>query len=278
LYFKPSATPQQLIFVSHVMICVFGFVMAAFACLWNAIGIDLGWLFLTMGLVIGGAVFPAAFTVTWKGQTKFGAVIGAIGGLIAGIAAWLIEAKVHYGSINIVTTAGSYPTLAGNMASVLTGLILTVVVSYIKPDDFDWDITRAINAPELRHATEPISEANHYLATVRDEEKEMIEDTELIEDPQKLQGTFIMAVIVSGVLSFVMDFVIPIPMFLSHYVFSLPFFTAWIVISFVWVFSALFLCGLLPIIETRRFFKLLFMEWFGLARKDLGSTGSISPR
>src|ERR1700733_12171659 len=68
LYFKPSATPQQLIFVSHVMICVFGFVMAAFACLWNAIGINLGWLFLTMGLVIGGAVFPAAFTVTWKGQ------------------------------------------------------------------------------------------------------------------------------------------------------------------------------------------------------------------
>lgn len=277
LYFKPSATPQQLIFVSHVMICVFGLVMAAFASLWNAIGIDLGWLFLTMGLLIGGAVFPAAFTVTWKGQTKIGAVTGAIGGLVAGIVAWLIEAKVYYGSINIITTAGSYPTLAGNMASVLAGLILTVVISYIKPDDFDWDITRAINAPELSHATDPISEANHYLATVRDAEKEMIEDTALIEDPQKLQSTFIMAIIVSGVLSFIMDFIIPIPMFLSHYVFSRPFFTAWVAISFVWVFSALFLCGLLPIIETRRFFKLLFMEWSGLARKDLGSTGSISP-
>ncbi|KAF8221796.1 Na+/solute symporter [Tricholoma matsutake] len=289
MYFKPSATPQQLIFVSHVMICVFGFVMAAFACLWNAIGINLGWLFLTMGLLIGGAVFPAALTVTWKGQTKYGAVAGAIGGSLAGLTAWLVEAKVYYGSINIITTAGSYPTLSGNLASVLTGLILTVTVSCIKPDDFNWDITRAINAPELISATDPISEENQYVSDkekdivrekerdiIRDEEKEMLEDTALMDDPQKLQRTFMMAVIVSAVLSFIMDFLIPIPMFLSHYVFSRQFFTGWVVISFVWVFAAFFLCGLLPIIETRRFFKMLFMEWTGLARKDTGSTGSIS--
>jgi len=31
------------------MICFFGLVMAAFACIWNAVGVDLGWLFLVMG-------------------------------------------------------------------------------------------------------------------------------------------------------------------------------------------------------------------------------------
>jgi Na+/proline symporter len=45
-YFQPKATPKQLIFVSHVMICVFGLTMSVFACIWNAASIDLGWLFL----------------------------------------------------------------------------------------------------------------------------------------------------------------------------------------------------------------------------------------
>jgi Na+/proline symporter len=45
-YFQPKATPKQLIFVSHIMICVFGLTMSVFACIWNAASIDLGWLFL----------------------------------------------------------------------------------------------------------------------------------------------------------------------------------------------------------------------------------------
>jgi hypothetical protein len=68
------------------------------------------------------------------------------------------------------------------------------------------------------------------------------------------------AILAPVVLSFIMDFLIPIPMFLSHYVFSNKLFTAWVVISFIWVFGSLTLCGLLPIIETRRFFKQLFVR------------------
>ena len=62
-YIKPSATPKQLIFVAHVCICIWGVVMAVFAIIWNVIGIDLGWLFLVMGLLIGGAVFPGQFSL-----------------------------------------------------------------------------------------------------------------------------------------------------------------------------------------------------------------------
>ena len=51
-YIKTSATPNQLIFVSHVMICVFGMTVAVFACIWNAIGIDLGWLVIPMNQLI----------------------------------------------------------------------------------------------------------------------------------------------------------------------------------------------------------------------------------
>lgn len=148
-YIKPTATPDNLIFISHIMICVFGLTMAVFACIWNAIGIDLGWLFLVMGLLIGGAVFPVAFAITWRGQSAAGAISGALGGLAAGLIAWLAVAKVYFGEVTVATTGTEYSTLAGNLAAIMTGLILTTVVSVARPQNFDWEVTRAINALPL---------------------------------------------------------------------------------------------------------------------------------
>lgn len=259
-YIKPSATPTQLIFVSHIMIGVFGLTMAVFACIWNIIGIDLGWLFLTMGLLIGGAVFPAAFAITWRGQTKAGAISGAVTGLMAGIIAWLAVAQTYYGAITVSTTGMEYPTLAGNLAAVMTGLIVSVAVSLARPQPFDWEVTRLINAPGVLSSTNPDSASddpnnNKELATVIDEEKEMREDAAAVEEPLKLQSAFKLACIASFVLTFIMDFLIPIPMFLSRYIFSQGFFTAWVIISFIWVFCSAAITTILPLWETADFFK-----------------------
>ena len=273
-YVKPSATPEQLIFVSHVMIGVFGLTMAVFACIWNAIGIDLGWLFLTMGLLIGGAVFPAAFAITWRGQTKAGAISGAVTGLAAGLIAWLTTAYHYYGTLTVATTGLEYPTLAGNLAAVMTGLIVSVTVSLIKPASFDWDTTRLINAATMTTSTvtsnsmtnEDISKKAD-LPTVRDEEKEQVEDIAAMEEPSQLRSAFKLACIASFVLTFLMDFLIPIPMFLSHYIFSQGFFTAWVIISFIWVFCSAAISTILPIIEAAGFFNNLVgevgAEWRG---------------
>jgi hypothetical protein len=313
VYIKPSASPKDLIFVSHIMICFFALVMAAFACIWNAIGIDLGWLFLVMGLLIGGAVFPAAFAVTWKGQTRAGAISGALSGLAAGLIAWLVEVQVYYGEFSIATTGASYPTLAGNMAAVLTGLIVTIVVSLIKPDDFDWTITRDINAPSSlygdvapgpkagatladpttttgaeSHGVAPVEthaeeeepkDPNHNrdLPTVIDENKEEAEDAAILENPKSLQRTFMMALILSTVLSITMDVIIPLPLFLSHYIYSKGFFTFYIVISFMWVFAAFGLCGILPIWETRTFWREFLTEVFTGRKKNANVVTGVPP-
>ncbi|KAK4888314.1 hypothetical protein LTR27_012765 [Elasticomyces elasticus] len=282
-YVKPAATPSELIFVSHVMICFFGLVMAAFACIWNAVGVDLGWLFLVMGLIIGGAVFPAAFTLCWKGQTKIGALAGCLGGLVAGVTAWLVQAHVQYGELSIASTGASYPTLAGNMAAVLTGLLLSFGVSIVKPDNFNFDITRTINAAspvatphserseESQDDKEKDSEDRqpsiHELTSVQTEDREMIEDAEYLRDPKGLQRTFYFALILSCTLSFIMDFLIPMPMFFSHYVFSKGFFLGWVVIGFLWVFFAVFTCGILPIMETWPFWVMLFGKITGRGGK-----------
>lgn len=243
-YIKPTASPSSLIFVSHCMIVVFGFTMAVFACIWNAAGIDLGWLFLVMGLLIGGAVFPAAFAITWRGQSTVGAIAGAISGLFAGIIAWLATAYVYFGKINVETTGTEYATLAGNLAAIMTGLIVTVVVSLIKPQNFDWEITRSINAvpidqivpaapspveekdndkltpgtirgddeKEKESESAPATPPSESLPTVQAEDAEKAEDEALEDQPSKLRGAFKLACIASFVLTFLMDFLVSWPL------------------------------------------------------------------
>lgn len=279
-YVKPAATPEQLIAVSHIMIGVWGLVMAIFACIWNVIGIDLGWLFLVMGLLIGGAVFPAAFAITWKGQTNAGALSGAVTGLCAGLIAWLVTAHQYYGSLSVSTTGMEYPTLAGNLAAIMIGLIVTVTVSLAKPEPFNWETTRSINAPSSL-ATTPSSGSiekeldekadpnrNNNLPTVRDEEQDMREDELAVEEPKKLRRAFKVACIASFLLTFSMDFLIPIPMFLSHYVFSQGFFVAWVVITFGWVFCSTAISVILPVWETAGFFRDLYGEVVGGKKRE----------
>ena len=50
------------------------------------------------------------------------------------------------------------------------------------------------------------------------------------------------------------------PMFFSHYIFSKGFFTAWVIISFIWVFASTAISVILPIVETAGFFKRLVGE------------------
>lgn len=292
-YIKPSAKPKNLIFVSHCMIIVFGLVMALFACIWNAIGIDLGWLFLVMGLIIGGAVFPVAFTICWRGQSALGAISGAVVGLAAGLIAWLVTAKQYFGDISVASTGMEYSTLAGNLAAIMTGLIVTSVISLIKPQNFDWEITRAINAipasdgmttvvagvKDPSHHTDPtlvndsdkekddeaatsapVTPPNEELPTRLHEDKEHQIDETLEDHPSSLQGTYKLALIASFLMTFIMDFLIPMPMFFSHYIFSRGFFTGWVIITFIWVFCSVGISVILPVWETAGFFKNLVKE------------------
>jgi hypothetical protein len=60
---------------------------------------------------------------------------------------------------------------------------------------------------------------------MQDEEKEALEDKAVLEDPTKLNHVLKVAWIASTVLTLTMCLIIPLPMFLSHYIFSKRFFT-----------------------------------------------------
>ena len=65
----------------------------------NAIGLNLGWVYLFMGVMIGSAVIPLWNMMTWKDASGKGAVIAAWGGLVLAIAGWLIALLVLYSAL-----------------------------------------------------------------------------------------------------------------------------------------------------------------------------------
>ena len=153
----------------------------------------------------------------------------------------------------------------------MIGLIVSVAVSLAKPQPFTWDTTRLINAPSLiatpssnsidkEEKEKDTPPQGSRLPTVREEDQEMQEDEVAVEEPKKLRRAFKVACIASFLLTFSMDFLIPIPMFLSHYVFSQGFFIAWVVITFIWVFCSTAISVILPIWETAGFFRQLYGE------------------
>ncbi|GBE84789.1 predicted protein [Sparassis crispa] len=272
IHFKPDAPPETLIKVSHIMVGIWAIIMSSVACLWNGIGISLNWLYLFAGTVYTSAVGPIVLTVLWRKQTRAAVFVGALGGLCIGITCWLVVAKAYYGELSITTTGEMYPMLAGNLGSCCSGVLISIIVTLIKPDNkFDWTETKKINSrghalvsagrpdePQTRSSlngptsalkSEKNSEVMHVLTANDKMELDLKDDTH--EDTEMLQKSLVMATWSSLAVTFILIFLIPIPMFLSHYVFSLHFFRAWVVISVLWLFVAALITSILPVWESR---------------------------
>jgi hypothetical protein len=84
--------------------------------------------------------------ITWKRCNGTGAVVGCVTGFCCAIIGWLVcTAKLNDGVINVETTFQDYPMLTGNLLSIGIGGIITIGWSLIRPANFDWEVTRAIN-------------------------------------------------------------------------------------------------------------------------------------
>jgi urea-proton symporter len=100
-YMNPDATGEQILYVSRVVLVVFGLLMGALSILLYEIGVNLGWVYLFMGVVIGSAVAPLWNMMTWKKASGTGAMIAAWAGLVFAVVGWLSAAQVQSGTITI---------------------------------------------------------------------------------------------------------------------------------------------------------------------------------
>ncbi|KAL8279184.1 hypothetical protein RQP46_008440 [Phenoliferia psychrophenolica] len=267
-YINPHATEKQILRVDHYAIVAYGIFMGILGLIFNAAGISMGWLYEFMGVVLGSAVCPIAYAIMSSKANKWGCIAAAWIGVACGVVAWLVTAAtLNDGVLSIETTFGDYPMLAGNLASLCTGGIITVVSSHFWPENFDFDITRALHA----HSESPAEEEAQAREEVDSETggekgpddksaaptalKSAAASVEVAynenSDPLKLEGAFKLAVRTSVGLAIVLLLLIPLPLFFSSYIYSEKGFTAWIALAFAWVFYGAGAVVLYPIYESR---------------------------
>jgi len=234
-YITSHAPGKKVINQSHYSVIAFGILMGVLAVILNYIGISLGYLYLLMGIITSPAVIPVAFTLTWRKQSKEAAIGSSIIGVVCGITAWLVTAGKLSNEITIASTGADYPMLAGNLVSLGTSGIVATIWSLLKPDNFDFNITKT----QLEILTDD-EEGKNANTTFSDKEL----------DPERLRKAFVFAVRSSIALTLILIIIWPLPMYFSRYIFSKPFFTFWVALSMIWAIMASIAVAIYPLYES----------------------------
>ena len=229
-YIKPSSTGRQLMRISRYAILGFGLGMGALASMLFQFGVSLQYVYLAMGVLIGSAVAPISLAILWKDTNRYAATIASIVGLGCGVTVWLGYAYATSGEISLASTSNMFALLAGNLASILTSLVITVIGSLFRPENFNF------------------SKLKHEIFVVDEQIRKRLEK-ETNEESLKNASKFSMRYGLT--LTLILVVVWPIPLFLSNYVFTETVYHVWIWVAILWAATAGSLVWALPIIQSR---------------------------
>jgi urea-proton symporter len=244
-YINPNATGRQILLVSKAVIVVFGLSMGLLSVGLNAIGLNLGWVYMFMGNVIGSAVIPLWNMLMWKDANAIGAIAGAWGGMILALSTWLIYAQAQSGEITVDSLGELEPNLAGNLVAIFSSGIIHVVLSLAKPQNYDY-------------------KSMGEIAMLEDDQRGLDEkdysDKFLSEAKAWIQkwgyGFTIIMVIVWPLLS------IPAGVFTKDY------FAFWVFISLAWSFVATAVIIVLPVYESWDSIEGVIRAMCGMPKKE----------
>lgn len=141
-YLKKDATPQQVLLASKMSVFLWAVFAGGISCIFQKIGISMGWLYNFYGCATSSGVFPVALTFTWSKLNKWGAISGCLSGMAIALAVWLGTCKAIMGEINVDNLSDRWVSFAGNATALFSGGIISIVVSLIWPQEFDWNDIR----------------------------------------------------------------------------------------------------------------------------------------
>ncbi|KAK0105083.1 hypothetical protein ONS95_004554 [Cadophora gregata] len=246
-YVNRAATDRDVIRWSHYGVIIFGMIAAAFSTLLYYVGVDLGWTLYMLGVVTCPGIFPTVFTILWRQQSKLAAIIAPLLGMATGISVWLGSASALYGTVSISSTGQLLPCMYGCLASTFSPLPYSIIITIFKPQNFDWNdfLTEKLAFGESSPGTSIVEEE------IVDTEQEPTSRSDPRWFPYMRRWTIIAAV--WSVATFLGHFVLwPLPMYAAKYTFSKNFYSAWLVISIIWLWGTLFVAGFYPIIDGRK--------------------------
>jgi Na+/proline symporter len=228
-YMNPEATGKQILFVSRLVIVLYGLFMGVFAIILQTIGLNLGWVYLFMGVVIGSAVIPLWNLMTWDKASGTGAVIAAWGGLVLALIGWLVGAKVQGGSISVSTLGTNEVMLSGNLIAILSsGLIHYIWSRFIDPQNFDF------------------STLDDNIKLVEEDKRGL---TDIEQDAVMLRRAERWIKRRGYILTLVLIIIWPL-LSVPAGTFTKSYFAFWVLVAIAWGFGAAIIITFLPLIES----------------------------
>ena len=192
-------------------------------------GLNLGWVYLFMGIVIGSAVIPLWNLMTWSKASGTGAVVAAWSGLILALTGWIVAAQIQSGTITVSSLGTNEVMLSGNLIAILSsGLIHYVYSKFIDPQDYDF------------------SELNSKLTLVEDVTGGLTAEE---QDATMLRRAERWITRRGYILTFILIIVWPL-LSVPAGVFTKTYFSFWVLVAIAWGFGAAIVITLLPLIES----------------------------
>jgi hypothetical protein len=137
-YINPNANGADILRQSRYAVAVWAFLMFWYNWILWGIGVNLGWVYNFMGIMIGSAVFPVAMVVCWSRMSAVAAITGAWLGMILAVISWLSYAGAVGGAVNVDTTGILEAQLTGNCVAIGSSVIISTLLSFIFPQNYDW--------------------------------------------------------------------------------------------------------------------------------------------
>lgn len=228
-YINPEASGDDILRISRWCIVLFGLFMGAFSILLAEIGLNLGWVYLFMGIMIGSAVCPLWNMMTWTKASGTGAVLAAWSGLFLALVGWLVAAKVQGGEVSVDTLGTNEVMLSGNLIAILSSGVIHYVYSvFIDPQDYDFAELDA-----------NISLVEEDLRGLSDEEK----------DPVLLRRAERWITRRGYILTIFLIFIWPM-LSIPAGVFTRSYFAFWVLLALLWGFGGAMVVSIVPLTES----------------------------
>ena len=265
-YIHPNAQNKSMINVSHITCVVFGLGIAGFSIMLHYVGVNMTWFGYFIPMAICPGVIPLIFTVTRDRQTFWAAFISPIVGFAAGLAVWISTAYHFYGSVTIESTGGQLPALYGSLTALLLPGTLSIIISFIKPEKFDWEKLKQVNLLVDGDSSSEV-EIDNDTPTIPKEKQDGVEvnfesdETSSLEQQQQSQAASQLTVkemdfwikISTGSVIFILlvTWVIwPMSVY-QDWVFTASYFKGYVTVALIWLYTTLIVIGLVPFYTGR---------------------------
>lgn len=256
-YFKRDASGKQLMRFAHCSVILFSLLMAVLATVFNYVGVTVGWLIGFIGIILSPEAAVLTIALYWKKMSKNSIIYGAPLGTLTGIACWL-GSTYHFGNKIIDKDTLMIPraTFIGNITAISSTAFYIIIISLIKPDDFDF----AIFKTSFKVADD---------ADVSDKKAINVSDN----DKRLLRKQSFFAIILSILLLVGGYIVIPLAYYGSNYTFSRKYFTLWIIIIMIWLILATLYILIFPLWQGRRLIRKMINSF--LLKASLGNEDEV---